>query len=346
MDIPSRVRGCFPFIWRIAFVGMVASLLPAARGDEPEPARPAPKDPAGEEQAAVGSLRRMLERIASLRMERGAEGMARPVELVETAILRYSNPSGLTVTTDGAVWIWGKTGRPVAINAIFFERLATGDPKWSCELTALVDEPLSLLSRAGWKWEPPRSDLQWKPFPDTPASGGAGTAGSAAAGTATAGTAATTAGRVAVATTAAERTRQMKDLARQFTASETFNASQTDQLRLLIRPLHRYADPEQGLLDGALFAFTSGTNPEVLLLLEARRDSGGETSWHFAFARMGAAASQARLGEKPVWSCPPIDVWDNRHSYFSSFGSDLEVFDHEQPGANPGPVSPIPDGSR
>jgi hypothetical protein len=236
-------------------------------------------DQGSETVQSARSLKRMQRRVASLSVERRDAG--EQVELKETAVLRYSNPGGLTVTTDGAVWVWGKVGRPIAISAIFFEQLSEGGEKWSCELTSLADEELLLKSPAGWKWSPTKSDLQWTRFPDSPP----------------------------VAETAALRTRQLKDLARRFTASESFGEGQTDQLRLLTQPLYRYAEPDHDLVDGALMAFAAATNPEVVLLLEARRDKGGKAAWHFAFARMGAAAAQARMEGKVIWECAAIKDW-------------------------------------
>jgi hypothetical protein len=238
----------------------------------------------------------MQQRVAALSVERPDAG--EKSELKETAVLRYSNPGGLTVTTDGAVWVWGKVGRPVALSAIFFEQLPDGSDKWSCELTSLADEELLLKSPAGWKWSPAKSDLQWVRFPDSPP----------------------------VADTAALRTRQLKDLARRFTASESFGEGQTDQLRLLTQPLHRYAEPDHDLVDGALMAFAAATNPEVLLLLEARRGDGRKATWHFAFARMGAAAAQVRKDDKVIWECPAIKDWKSDEPYFSYYGSDEVVF--------------------
>jgi hypothetical protein len=80
-------------------------------------------------------------------------------------------------------------------------------------------------------------------------------------------------------------------------------------LRLLPTPLYRY-DPKESetavsfLKDGALFAFVMGTDPEVILLLEAvERD--GKSSWQFAFARATGWGAEASLGDKVVWSVKP-----------------------------------------
>jgi hypothetical protein len=124
----------------------------------------------------------------------------------------------------------------------------------------------------------------------------------------------------------------MKELARRFAVSATYREGLTEQLRLMVRPLHRYADREDDLADGAIHAFASGTNPEALLLLEARSDASvrgdarGRTVWHFGFARMGAGACQAKLDDRVVWECAAIKAWDNRQPYFSRFGRDADVF--------------------
>jgi hypothetical protein len=60
------------------------------------------------------------------------------------------------------------------------------------------------------------------------------------------------------------------------------------------------------VLDGALFAFVVGTDPEVWLALEAR-GSADEGDWHFALARMNADALAVELDGRQVWEAPAID---------------------------------------
>ncbi len=81
--------------------------------------------------------------------------------------------------------------------------------------------------------------------------------------------------------------------------------SDREELRLLPRPLYRYdlkdsqaANPT--LQDGALFGFVMGTDPEVVLLLEAvSRD--GRSVWQYAFARATSGGLEAKLDGKVVW---------------------------------------------
>src|SRR5262249_19517490 len=87
-----------------------------------------------------------------------------------------------------------------------------------------------------------------------------------------------------------ERLRQIKLLAERFQSTMLgWKADTNDQekLRLLPRPLYRY-DPDSGpVVDGAIFAFVQGTDPESLLLIELVRE-GSRLHWMYAFARRTA----------------------------------------------------------
>ena len=63
----------------------------------------------------------------------------------------------------------------------------------------------------------------------------------------------------------------------------------------------------------ALFAFADGTDPEVLLLLEARRTAGVE-QWYFAAARLNQLHVQLFHDEQKVWEAPYLTrtEWRNR----------------------------------
>jgi hypothetical protein len=214
----------------------------------------------------------------------------------ERPILHYSDAGG--ITTDATIWAWGRAGRPVALAGIFFERMAPRNDKWNCELTALADESVTVEGRPGWKWGPAKSGVDVQPMPGAPTP----------------------------ADTAKRRARQMGELARSFSVSETFSAERTDQLRLMVHPLYRYGDCQPPLIDGALYAFANGTNPEALLLLECRETAGGQAEWCYGFARLGAAQLQARLNDATVWERPGIENWSSTDPYFSVFGDEAAVF--------------------
>jgi len=104
------------------------------------------------------------------------------------------------------------------------------------------------------------------------------------------------------------RLRQMKSIAERFSATMTGwkgDNSDREELRLLPRALYRYElkdalGPYPDLHDGALFAFVLGTDPEVVLVIEAIR-RGDEKVWQYAFARATSGGLEARLDGKKVW---------------------------------------------
>jgi hypothetical protein len=235
----------------------------------------------------------MRRHAASLRaVSRPAEGEESPLALVTTPVLRYSDPGG--ITTDASVWVWGDQGRPAIVAGIFFLTQEGREPKWSCELLSLAAAGVSISSAAGWSWSPDKSDLHWLTIDDPPGDSDP------------------------------QRLRQMKQFAGQYELA-SFEGTVRSQLRLMVQPLKRYADEQRGLIDGAIFCYAAGTNPEALLLVECRK-SGSKRSWQSAFARFGANRCQARQGEAVVWECPAVQTWDPKQAYFSQFGPVERVF--------------------
>ena len=55
------------------------------------------------------------------------------------------------------------------------------------------------------------------------------------------------------------------------------------------------------VVDGAVFAFAQGTDPELLVLLEARR-SGESLAWHYAFGSATLFLLEGYVDETQVWT--------------------------------------------
>lgn len=47
---------------------------------------------------------------------------------------------------------------------------------------------------------------------------------------------------------------------------------------------------------------STGTNPDLLLLIEARPAAGGQLRWENALARMTSASIRVRLDDVEIWS--------------------------------------------
>jgi hypothetical protein len=199
----------------------------------------------------------------------------KPLELKKEPVFEWSNPSR-SALQQGVVFLWLRDGRPAAVGCIFSEQ----DPKLPGrrvmhEMHALDTEKL-LVSRPNalneWK---PQTGLERKDLPDAPAP----------------------------AATAGERLVQMRRLAQEFTGHETDDDGRSYDLRLLSGPLYRYPAAKAGVVDGALFTLisTEGTDPEVWLLIEARKE-GGTLRWEYACARFSNRNLYVQHKGKEIWS--------------------------------------------
>jgi hypothetical protein len=198
------------------------------------------------------------------------------LELNKEPVFEWSNPvrSGLQ---QGVVFLWLRDGRPAVLCSVFSEpegRLR--GRKVMHEFHALDPEKLIVTrpKEALNEWKP-EAGLARKELGDAPAP----------------------------AATAGARLVQMRRFAQEFTGYETDNEGKRWELRLLPTPLYRYPAAKAGVVDGALFTLvsTAGTDPEVLLLIEAREENG-KTRWEYACGRFSARNLYVQRKEKEVWS--------------------------------------------
>ncbi|WP_147866514.1 hypothetical protein [Stieleria maiorica] len=199
--------------------------------------------------------------------------LGRPIEASEfetkTAILRFGDAT--RETSDGVIWKIG-TDRPLVIVAMeIVDKASQRDVNY--EFLCLTEQKFEMVAGAGWTWKPSVSALAMKPLQGVPGP----------------------------SPSQQTRLRQLKQLARRFEASEVY-LGQHYRLRLMPQPIDQYTVDGRSGLDGAVFAFVHGTNPEVLLLLEAT-DNG----WQFGFARLCGAAPQATFDGRVVWTKPSMD---------------------------------------
>jgi hypothetical protein len=233
---------------------------------------------AQEETPADAPLEAMTSRAATLKMSWGAEASHPAPELWKTPVLRCSDPT--RDETDGAVWLWLDGKRPVA--ALCLLLYASG--KWNYEHIALADDALTVTGRPAWTWQSPASKRVWTTLDD--------------------------------AVPDAERARQstMRSIARRLDASEA-RRGETFALRLLERPIYTYAEADRGIVAGSLFAMSYGTNPELLVQIEARK-SGDKPQWQIAFARLSAAEIVVLSGQRELWRAEAMKADNPQATYF------------------------------
>ncbi len=198
------------------------------------------------------------------------------LELKKEPVFEWTNPIR-SIPQQGAVFLWLRDGRPAAVGSIFSQPDTTLPGRRVFHEFHALDREKLLVSR------PAGALNEWKPQ--------AGLARNELPGVG------------APAATTGARLAQMRRLVQQFTGHETDAENKRDDLRLLPAPLYRYPAAADGVIDGALFTLvsTEGTDPEVWLLLEARKE-GGTARWEYACCRFSNRDLYVQHKGKDVWS--------------------------------------------
>jgi hypothetical protein len=184
-------------------------------------------------------------------------------------LLRWSSP--ISGKSDGILVVFAfDRGRPAAIGK-FFPHSTPG--QWVNQFSVVASDN-ALIMRSGEPfWKPAEYICKFADLADSPTP----------------------------AEKPAARLSQMRQIAREFSVTDHFGGAEITQhpLRLMPEPIYRYSGAEE-ILDGALFAFALGTNPECNLLIEAYQDKTAKR-YRYAFVPMTIYELQAKYKTEPVW---------------------------------------------
>jgi hypothetical protein len=203
-----------------------------------------------------------------------ADGTA--LDTPKESVLRWTNP--LAGRVYGNTYVWLHEGRPVAAGCLFryFDPYRSFNGELATlsgvRLVAKRDDKVVWQPKAEWKWHPVR-------------------------------------GAPAPAATAPQRLLQMRALAGEFAVEilDTRNLTRGEEQtpRLLPRPLYRYNAERTKTLDGGLYAFVLGTDPELLLLLECDT-AAAKPGWRFGVGRMNRYRLQLKRKGETVWEAAEL----------------------------------------
>jgi hypothetical protein len=197
------------------------------------------------------------------------------------AVLQWSNP--VLGEFYGGVFVWTDKGCPRTVASIY--RVYSPENHTDVELHSLSRGRVIADRGDRQVWAPTRGGVDWKPIAEAPAP----------------------------AATPVLRLRQLRALAQEFAAEETDRKGERHTLRLLTQPVFRAQSTDPDVLDGALFCFVQGTDPEALLVIEAHQ-AEGRPRWEYAFARMNSVKLKASHRNHEVWSVPEISYNDAKQT--------------------------------
>jgi hypothetical protein len=239
---------------------------------------PCTSSPVRGDEAADAKLKKLADdaraRAEAIEVNVAVGGRTTRAAVHPTPLMKYTDvPRQIEMAT---LWVWHDDGQPVALGKV--EAYATkGGTVWlycfTSASTGLVDGKWP----GGRRYQARKPGVEWATI-DGPAP----------------------------QPTAAGRLRQMKELFGRFAATARDDVlNTTDDLRALARPLHEYSSPKHGVVQGVLCGFAAnGTNPDVIVALEAVGDNGTAKSWRYGVIGMTASGISVKLDKAEVYTRP------------------------------------------
>lgn len=225
------------------------------------------KEESAQERASRQRLEVMQQALADFVVRSDAITDEPALRFVAEPLLRYNDST--REFFDAGVWRLGGKGRPTALVTLELYRTGEDQTFLTYEFITLTEHPFSMTARRA-QWQATPTDVAMTRLETAPKP----------------------------AENATTRLLQMKQLARQFTVNEEHGKNRVE-CRLMPRQLDRYDDKGRNIVDGAIFVFANGTNPEMGLALEC--DAEG---WSYGFIRMAAAKLNISLSGEPLTSLP------------------------------------------
>ncbi len=186
-------------------------------------------------------------------------------------LMTWTNP--IAGNWEGVVYMWTAEGRPAVIGSPLHH---SDRRKMAHHFHQLIDQPLTGLRYGTLVWQTDQSGVTWKPLLDSEEP----------------------------KTSMVARSLQLRGFARKFSVKKVFQNSIQRDLRLLPKFIFRNEIVEgREVLDGACFVFTQSTDPNVVLLFEARKTDNGP-KWFYALARLNQFELIVSYEKKEVWRFP------------------------------------------
>ncbi len=226
----------------------------------------------------------------------GDAGHSRELHFENKAILRWSNPTAGKVF--GADFVVVERGVPRIYLSVY--RWFSPYTDATSELSSLSSEPISAHRDQKKYWATNVPGAAYELFADAPTPAASPT----------------------------QRRSQMNALAERFefelTDTRGQKAGVKRQLRRLPKPVYQFQSKDPNVLDGAIFAFVEGTDPEALVTIQAEKQKDAFV-YRYALIRRNSDDMSAKLDGVVVWHVPAIEAWKrNDLPYYQGDLNDLK----------------------
>lgn len=188
--------------------------------------------------------------------------------------------------THGAFFVWTHGGRAELIGAIWSWGREGRPRVVTHEFHSLSTERLAPTQVGASTWRP-ASGIELRPIP----------------------------GAAPPKKSEALRLAQMRALARQFTGFSTPHGKEL-RLRTLDQPLYRYASESPEVIDGAVFGMFAEWDPDIILVIEARKVDG-EAKWVYGYGRFNGCPLRLEHKGMEVWQEGLVPLQNRASCFFA-----------------------------
>ena len=246
-------------------------VLAAACGAHAQEVKKAADEKAADEKAAARQQRLdvMKSLVKQIQVFESRDGEMVELQRSPDPVTRFNDNA--REYKDGTLWAFGRGGRPRSLMTCFTND-QDGVVWWHANIS-LSSSRLRCTQSGQVTWSPLVGGLKLQELPKGPTP----------------------------AATSVQRRQQIRNISRRFAAWQFWDPNnQRFDLRRLARPVLQYRDKEAGVVEGALFLFTHGVNPELVLLIELKQEDG-KLSWQYAVSKIGSAEFHATLDDREVY---------------------------------------------
>ena len=216
----------------------------------------------------------------------GAEGPGKPFVLHTDPLLKYGDPT--RDIGSSALWVWMDGEVPAMFQKIEVNVHQGSNDKWTWCFANASSQKLECAWPEVRRGSVTVNEVPTGEIPESP--------------------------KVKENAPASAMALTARQLSRKFTARDG-----DDELRLLPRPLLEFNAEKQNIPYGAVFGFATGTNPSIVLIIQAEKKNG-EVVWTYRPMHMTALTVELEYDGQKIWQedgQPPnaVATW----GYYFSF---------------------------